>query len=194
MTNKKLLIALSFSLFLLSVVNAKSVPFSELDVSSLLGKPNIRVVGEPEKNNVCIVYFTGIGCPHCAQVSPVLEGLLEEYQGKLVIIEYEIYQQKENGQVMLQYNSEYGSGLGIPLVIFKSYDHVVGDVPIIQNIRNKIDSYIAKGGNDCPLLGELSGGISIDPTWVVVGVAIMLLMVGGLIYFKKIPIKIKVKV
>lgn len=108
-----------------------------------------------EDNNVCIVYFTGIGCSHCAQADPlVLEQLTKEYPN-LVIIEYEIYQQKENAPLLYEYSSVYDSGLGIPLIILNKQEHIIGDKPILDNIRGMIES---KDNNKCPLMD----GSSVD--------------------------------
>jgi hypothetical protein len=107
-----------------------------------------------QENSVCLVYFTGIGCPHCAQTDPVVLGqLLKEYPN-LKIIEYEIYQERENASLLYEYNDLYGSGLGIPLIIFGQDRFLVGDTPILNNIRQEIE----KGNNPCPLID----GSSID--------------------------------
>ena len=100
-----------------------------------------------ETKAVCAVYFTGIGCPHCAKTDPFLfERVLKE-KPNLVIIEYEIYRERENGPLIEYYNRNYGSGLGIPLIIFGKNDFIIGDFPIIEKVENKIQDY-----NPCPLL------------------------------------------
>ena len=101
-----------------------------------------------ESPSTCLIYFTGIGCPHCAQIDPiVLEQLPKEYPN-LKIIEYEIYQERENAPLLYEYNNLYGSGLGIPLVIFGKDRFLAGDTPISKNIRGEIE----KGSNPCPLI------------------------------------------
>lgn len=99
--------------------------------------------------STCVVYFTGKGCPHCAEVNPLLLEQLPEKYPDLVIIEYEIYQQKENAPLLYQYNSVYGSGLGVPLIIFGKDDFLIGDTPILRNIENKLEE---RKGNHCPLI------------------------------------------
>lgn len=100
-------------------------------------------------DSTCVVYFTGIGCPHCAKVDPVLFEQLPEKYPDLKIIEYEIYQEKENASLLYEYNDVYSSGLGIPLIIFGKDDFLVGDTPILKNIENKFEE---KKGNPCPLI------------------------------------------
>lgn len=96
----------------------------------------------------CAVYFTGIGCPHCAKADPFLLEEMVRENPDLVIIEYEIYQNQVNGPLILKYNDFYSSGLGIPLLIFNSDYLIVGDLPIIENFENAFQSSI---GNHCPL-------------------------------------------
>jgi cytochrome c biogenesis protein CcdA/thiol-disulfide isomerase/thioredoxin len=108
-----------------------------------------------EQDYACMIYFTGVGCPHCANTDPViLEELLKEYPN-LVIIEYEIYQQRENAPLIYQYNEKYNSGLGIPLIIFNQDQYFVGDTPILKNIRKILDN---SQFNKCPLVD----GSSVD--------------------------------
>jgi len=98
---------------------------------------------------ICLIYFTGIGCPHCAKADPVvLEELPKEYKN-LVIIEYEIYQQRDNAPLILKYNDKYNTGTGIPLIIIDNDTKLIGDNPIIDNIRKKLD---AISENNCLLL------------------------------------------
>ena len=108
-----------------------------------------------EDSFICGVYFTGVGCPHCAKTdSVVLEDLPKEYPN-LALIEYEIYQQRTNAPLLSQYNENYNSGLGIPLIIFNKDENEKGDLPILRNIRGII---INLQSNDCPL----ADGSSVD--------------------------------
>ncbi|HDI03247.1 MAG TPA: hypothetical protein ENF67_01770 [Candidatus Pacearchaeota archaeon] len=104
-----------------------------------------------ETKAVCAVYFTGIGCPHCAKTDPViLVDLLRRYKN-FVVIEYEIYQSRENGPLLYSYNQNYGFGLGIPLIIFSKNNYIIGDLPILNNVEGKIIELKNKG-NPCLLL------------------------------------------
>ncbi len=102
-----------------------------------------------ETNNACFVYFTGVGCPHCAKTDPVLVDLINKNPG-IIMIEYEIYQQQENAPLLLKYNQEYDSGLGVPLAILGKNNYIIGDRPILNNL-NKITNL---NKNPCPLLGS----------------------------------------
>ena len=112
-----------------------------------------------EKDTVCAVYFTGIGCPHCAQAEPVIEKLLEEHSN-LVLIKYEIYQKQENALLLSEYNDNFGSGLGIPLLIFGKNEFLVGDNSIAKGAPLALAD---KDYNLCPLPnGEMVDSSELD--------------------------------
>ncbi len=113
------------------------------------------VLAEGEQSVFCAVYFTGVGCSHCAKTDPiVLVDLLKKYPD-LIIIEYEIYQQQVNAPLLYQYDSEYNSGLGVPLIIFNKNEYFIGDAPILKNAEKIIDKL---NYNNCPLID----GSSVD--------------------------------
>jgi len=99
------------------------------------------------QSEICAVYFTGVGCPHCAKTDPVvLEQYLKQFPN-LIIIEYEIYQSQENAPLIYTYNENYNSGFGIPLLIFNKNKYIIGDLPILTSV-NVIQSI---ADNPCPL-------------------------------------------
>ncbi|RLI98149.1 MAG: hypothetical protein DRO99_01430 [Candidatus Aenigmatarchaeota archaeon] len=104
---------------------------------------------QAQSDYTCFTYFTGVGCPHCAKVDSLVLTGLEEELGNIIIIEYEIYQQQVNAPLMTEYNEEYGSGYGIPMMILDKGSNIVGDTPIEQNSRQKLQE---NRGNPCPLL------------------------------------------
>jgi len=95
---------------------------SSLLIISLL--PNVYAENE---NTVCTVYFTRIGCPVCSKTDPIVLG---EWPGKyknLVIIEYVFNDwTEENGLLLGEYNLEYGTGGGVPLLIFNQTNFRAG--------------------------------------------------------------------
>nr|MCK4930303.1 hypothetical protein [Nanoarchaeota archaeon] len=101
---------------------------------------------------ICAVYFTGIGCPHCAKIEPFVKDLLEEYPN-LVLIKYEIYQQQQNAPILDTYISTYGIQPGIPLIIFNKETYLRGDSPILRGMKKTINSMES---NPCPLIDGLS--------------------------------------
>jgi len=79
--------------------------------------------------------FTGVGCTHCAKADPIVLTQLPHEYPNLVVVEYEIYQNKENAPLLYQYDEKYNSGLGIPLLIFGKDDALIGDNPILKNVK-----------------------------------------------------------
>lgn len=109
----------------------------------------------------CIVYFTGIGCPHCAKADPiVLRDFTRNYNDSLVIIEYEIYRQQENAEVMYDYNTVMETGFGIPKIVFGEV-YFTGDSSILDSLENELHYYTSQG-NPCPLLNSVKDFSSID--------------------------------
>ena len=84
-----------------------------------------------------VTYFTGIGCPHCAKVAPVLHEKVNA-DGNFLIVEYEIYQQSANAKYINLYSDKYGSGLGIPLVFYDEPNYDFGDENILKNFDEKL--------------------------------------------------------
>lgn len=82
------------------------------------------------------IYFTGIGCPHCAKVSPVLHKKIEE--GDLIVIEYEIYNRIANSRVLNSYADSYKMSLGIPQMLFSKEVIEDGDSPIISKLDEMV--------------------------------------------------------
>lgn len=88
-----------------------------------------------------LVYFTGIGCPHCAKIDPILLRDIALSRNDLAIIEYEVKALKEyNANLMLEYNEQYGSGTGYPLAIFSENDYYISG-----NILPKVEEYLKEG-------------------------------------------------
>jgi thiol-disulfide isomerase/thioredoxin len=102
---------------------------------------------------VFMVYFTGIGCPHCERTaSLVLEQLPREY-ANLVIIEYEIQENEQNAPLLDEYVSAYHIGYELPLVIFSQDQYIGGESPILSNVRGVIAEL---DSNKCPLVDGTS--------------------------------------
>lgn len=83
-------------------------------------------------------YFTGIGCPHCAKVAPVLHEKVDN-QNNLLMIEYEVYKESSNAKVMYDYSSRYNTTFSsIPLVLYEPNNYDLGDSPILSNFDTNI--------------------------------------------------------
>jgi len=91
----------------------------------------------PKQEIKAFTYFTGIGCPHCAKVSPVIHNNMNEQDG-LLMIEYEIYQESSNASMLYSYNAKYGYQLAIPLILYAPNDFDQGDTQILNNFDTQV--------------------------------------------------------
>ncbi len=87
---------------------------------------------------VTAVYFTGIGCAHCARVDPALLQEWTQTYPELVVIEYELFRQRENGAVLLQFDERYGIGTGVPILFFSRNLSYAGDNAILTQTPGTI--------------------------------------------------------
>lgn len=87
-------------------------------------------------SNKYAIYFGGIGCPHCAKVSPVLNKKVKE--GGFVVIEYEIYKNLGNSQMLNQYSQSYDLSLGIPQILLSENIKESGDTSILSKLDQMI--------------------------------------------------------
>jgi len=120
----------------------------------------ISVVNAQEE--ICIYYFYGVGCTHCANVKPVLDNLEGKYPN-IHIHRLEIYHNKTNQDLFNSYCSEYDiDRRGVPFVaIDKKY--FMGDKPIIENLENEIIR-LSEEGAECPLPEHCQGIIDGNET------------------------------
>ena len=112
-----------------------------------------------KKDVVCSVYFTGIGCSHCAKSDPVVFGSLLQENPNLVIIEYEIYQDQINAPIHYNYVNKYNIRAGVPLFVFNSVVYFQGDSQIIENVDSVVKG---RDNNPCPLADSLVSFEDID--------------------------------
>lgn len=103
-----------------------------------------------------VLYFTGVGCPHCAKVDPVIfKEWINDYPN-LVVVEYEIYQQSQNAILIDEYDSNYNSGYYIPLIIINHQKQLLGDKTIIADFDKEIQN---NKGNKLPLIDGTEGNL-----------------------------------
>ena len=94
------------------------------------------------------ILFTGIGCPHCAKVTPEVNERIND--GELILIEYEIYNNIANGQILNSYADNYDLSLGIPQLLFNKELKGIGDTPIV----NTLDEMLSKAQGDTMYLSD----------------------------------------
>ena len=87
---------------------------------------------------IVMVDFWAPWCAPCRMVSPTVEELAKEYQGRMKFLKLNT---DENPDIASKYNI-----MGIPTLMFfkdgRSVDSIVGAVPK-QQLKSKIDSFLA---------------------------------------------------
>jgi len=96
-----------------------------------------------QAKNFCVVYFTGIGCPHCAKTDPVILNSLLKRHDNLVVIEYEIYRQRENAGLLYEYGKKNNLSLGIPFILFGDGKYLLGDRDILTGIEPSVSKKLS---------------------------------------------------
>ena len=101
-------------------------------------------------SRTCIVYISGIGCPHCAKTDPYIFEIFEKFN--LTIIKYEIYREKENAKIAMYYWEKYNIPMyerGVPFIFFDEKNYIVGSYPILENLEIYSKKF---ENNECLLL------------------------------------------
>ena len=149
----------------------------------LLAIPLLTILVNAQNNSICIFYFYGTGCPHCANVKPLLDELETKYPNTH-IHRLEIYYNKTNHDLFDKYCSDYKiEERGIPFVAINQ-KYFMGDKPISDNLENEIIR-LSSTGSECPLpeyCGEIINGneTSVSPVNPQKKVTIPLILAAGL--------------
>lgn len=99
---------------------------------------------------VCVVYITGIGCGNCGVTDPRLLIDASEAHPNLIILEYEIYRNREeNDETKSQYFENYlkGNRPGVPFLIFNKDRTCLGKFQVLQ----ATEEITRMTSNACPL-------------------------------------------
>lgn len=103
-----------------------------------------------DQEAICAVYLTGIGCPSCAKVDPVLFVEMTASYPNLIIFEYEIYRSRENNNPTKESYYEHYWGpehRGIPFFILNVTEKAMGSFKILELLEKFADV----NANHCPM-------------------------------------------
>jgi hypothetical protein len=106
-------------LFILLVIIGVLIFSKEINITSYKNQKNKQekqIIKTAKTGVTYFIYFTGIRCPHCAKVDPILLGQ-KLRDNNIMVIEYEIHRESLNAPLIIIYNDKYKTGLGIPLLI-----------------------------------------------------------------------------
>ena len=101
-----------------------------------------------EHDKICIYYFYGQNCPHCARTEPLINQLAEKYN-QIDIKSFEVYFDNENQNLFNDFNVRYGiKQVGIP-TIFIGDMALVGEKAIKEHLEENIN-YFLENPTICP--------------------------------------------
>jgi cytochrome c biogenesis protein CcdA/thiol-disulfide isomerase/thioredoxin len=91
--------------------------------------------------SICVYFFYGTGCPHCAKIEPLIEELAVKYP-RVELKSYEIYFNKTNQDSFLDFVKRYGiENEGIPAVFIGDRAYI-GETAIRDNLESSINYFM----------------------------------------------------
>ena len=113
------------------------------------GGSGVKTAALSVGSNVKVVYFYGEGCPHCARVKPLIDGL--ESRG-VKVQHFEVFANRDNLRLLNEYFERFNvpvADRGVPAV-FIGDSYLVGDANILNGLESLLQSY--SGGNGSSVL------------------------------------------
>lgn len=96
-----------------------------------------------------IYFFHLNGCVHCAEEAPYLEELVERYDGKIQLIDFELYDHPENVELLGKFGLSYGfEPSGVPATFIGNKYWIGFDENNKIPFENAIDNALANGAPD----------------------------------------------
>lgn len=93
-----------------------------------------------ENNKVNVYIFRGEGCPHCEEALTWFDGLDEKTKSKFDLIQYEVWNNKENANLMKKVAKALDKdSSGVPLIIIGDKSFVGFAESYESEILNKIE-------------------------------------------------------
>lgn len=117
-------------------------------------------ISAPSDGTLCIYYFYGNGCPHCARIKPFLEEMAIKYP-RVQIKTFEVYFNSSNQEMYRDFLARYEVKTdGVPAVFIGS-KALVGEDTIRDNLENEI-VYAQSHESICPATYSARVGSSQD--------------------------------
>ena len=139
-----------FGVYAASATNDEICSVQATNSCSISGNiSSIGVIGLLNGNNstnitnesICIYFFYGTGCSHCAKIEPLIEELAKKYS-RVNVKSYEIYFNKTNQDFFLDFVKRYGiENEGIPAVFIGDRAYI-GETAIRDNIEDSINYFM----------------------------------------------------
>ncbi len=171
---KKFMLIIGFLILFVSAY-AQEIGYSDKIEEAIVNCRNCNICpdGKIINDKICIYFFWGQGCPHCAEEKPFLEEMKMKYP-QIEIYDFEVFYNKENENFWKNICEKYGiQPYGVPMTF-------IGDKVFVSFVRKESLTH-------SPLLFS----ISLPILGIVLGCIIALI---AIFFFLRGRIKVKVKV
>jgi len=115
---KKQLVIIGFLILFTSVAYAQETGYSDKIEKAIVNCTNCNVCPDGkviDNGKVCVYFFWGQGCPHCAEEKPFLEELKKKYPN-IQVYDFEVYYSQENMNFWKEVCQKYGvQPYGVPM-------------------------------------------------------------------------------
>ncbi len=103
--------------------------------------PNATAQENVSEEGLCIYFFYGQNCPHCANIEPLIEELAGKYP-EVNVKYFEVYFNQSNQLFFADFNRRYGiERAGVPAV-FIGNKALIGEKAIKNDLENSIQYFI----------------------------------------------------
>ncbi|MCX6710619.1 MAG: thioredoxin family protein, partial [Candidatus Woesearchaeota archaeon] len=140
-------------IFLMLLLQASAEDYCELTTPTCNAGNASANISLPTSNasneSICIYFFYGKGCSHCALVEPLIEELAQKYP-QVNVKYFEVYFNDTNKAMLDDFNSRYGiRRAGIPAA-FIGDRAFIGDKAISNDLEDSIQYFL----NNTPICPE----------------------------------------
>ncbi|MDH7593204.1 MAG: hypothetical protein QHG99_02470 [Methanomicrobiales archaeon] len=150
-------------LLLVSLLITGACGMEECPLPTPCPEGNITPSGPANVSEViCVYLFYGQGCPHCARVEPVVDGLAAKYP-RVQVKKFEVYFNTTNQAMFRDFLTRYNVSVeGVP-ILFIGDRALIGESSIRDNLEPSI-LYFIEHGPICPeeygKMGDGGNGLS----------------------------------
>ena len=143
--------------------------------------------GTEVSNEVKVYFFRGEGCEHCAEAEEWFDSIEEEYGSKYEIIDYEVWSNEDNADLMQRVSDARDDDAdGVPYIIIGNHSWNGFRDSYKDEILDEINSEYEKdptGRYDImQLLPSLEGDKGKSKSSDIVATIIIVLVIGGVTY------------
>ncbi len=115
---KKYIAIISFLILFASLAYAQETGYSDKIEEAIVNCTNCNVCPDGrviDKGKICLYFFWGQGCPHCAEEKPFLEELKKRYPN-LQVYDFEVYYNQDNVNFWKEVCKKYNvQPYGVPM-------------------------------------------------------------------------------